>query len=97
MTELGIRQRWLLREALRRFTRFHQAEGKPLTEAWTGLGTATEYEPVVQAGYMTVATSPNPGYMTWWRLTDKGAEIVQGWLDAGLTHEAIETHQVEVE
>jgi len=93
MARLGINQRWLLKEALRRYTRFHQAEGKALTGAWTGLGTATEYAPVVQAGYMTVATSPNPGYMTWWRLTDKGAEIVQGWLDAGLTYETIESQR----
>lgn len=66
---------WLLREAARRSQMFHR--GEPLTEAWTGLGSATLYKPVVNAGLMECATTLNPGYSTWWRLTEKGAAIVQ--------------------
>ena len=90
MTRLGRRQRAILREALRRYCRFHK--GRTLTRGWTGLGTATDYAPVVRGGYMEVATGLNPGYDTWWRLTAKGAAIVQEWLDAGITHETVEEH-----
>lgn len=78
----GSRAHWLLREALRRYTMF--GEGKPLILAWTGLGSATQYEPAVRLGLMEYATRPNPGYATWWRLTIKGAQIVQDWIDTGV-------------
>ena len=88
MDKLYSRQRGLLREALRRYTRFHK--GELLEQAWTGLGSATEYAPVVNAGYMTVATSPNPGYTTWWRLTERGASIVLAWLITGEDYQSVE-------
>ena len=90
---LGKNQQWLLKEALRRYTRFHQ--GEPLTSAhtWTGLGSETQYAPVADAGYMEIATTRNPGYSTWWKLTEKGAAIVQQWLDEGITHETIEAEE----
>jgi hypothetical protein len=75
-------------EATRRYSRFHF--GCPLTKAWTGLGSATAYREAVQAGLMEIATQPNPGYMTWWRLTERGAGIVQAWLGAGYRHDKIE-------
>ena len=81
--KLGAAQERLLLEALRRYINWHQ--GEPLTEAWTGLGSYTTYKPAVDAGLMTYATKPNPGYTTWWRLTDKGATYVQAWLDEGRT------------
>jgi len=66
------------------------AYAKPLTEAWTGLGTYTTYKPAYDADLMTYATGPNPGYVTWWKLTNKGAAIVQQWLDQGYTYKNIE-------
>jgi len=92
---LGCRQLNLLLEALRRFTRFVDSEGRrtggdELTRAWTGLGSASAYAPVVNAGLMTVATSPNPRYSTWWRLTEKGAKVVQHWIDSGYGNENVE-------
>lgn len=85
---LGVRQKRLLREAARRW-KLHGAArdgrfgGREMTTAWTGLGSATEYAPVVRAGYMECATSLNPNCITWWRLTEKGvlALIVLGWLE----------------
>ena len=81
---LGVRQKRLLREAARRWKlTSYGTNQRKLTEAWTGLGSATEYAPVVRAGYMECATSLNPNCITWWRLTEKGvlALIVLGWLE----------------
>lgn len=84
----------LLIEALRRFSRFSMTQkGKgveSLTTEWTGLGSATEYKPVLDEGLMEIATKPNPGYATWWRLTPKGAKIVKHWLGQGHTYNSIE-------
>ncbi len=89
--KLTKRKHWLLCEALRRYCRFHlQDLRRPLIDAWTGLGSYTQYKPALDSGLMIYATSPNPGYTTWWRLTEKGAKIVQGWLDTGFTHADIE-------
>lgn len=88
---LGRRQHFLLCEALRRFECFAVRNDKrkwtlsDLQAAWTGLGTATTYKPVVDAGFMKVATTPNPGFVTWWGLTEKGARIVLAWHKAGFT------------
>mgnify|MGYP001570460100 FL=1 len=91
ITRLSVRQHGLLCEALRRQTRFNLHDlKKPLTEAWTGLGLATDYKPAVDAGLMTCATKLNPGYMTWWKLTEPGAKIVQAWIDEGYSYEDIE-------
>jgi hypothetical protein len=89
---ITTRQYRLLLEALRRFTRF--AEGRSLTVAWTGLGSASAYKPALDGGLMTYATEPNPGYSTWFRLTEAGAAIVGKWLDAGFTHRHIERGQL---
>ena len=78
MSGLGRRQADILQEALCRYKLFHQ--GEELTTAWTGLGTATFYGPVAKGGYMEMVHGPNPGYDVWWRLTRKGAAIVQLWL-----------------
>ena len=82
---LTARQEQLLMEAARRWIIIddtHRAKG--IRWAWTGLGSATYYKPVVDAGLMEIATRPNPGHLTWWRLTDKGAAIVRPLLDAVL-------------
>lgn len=42
--------RWLMLEALRRYTRFHRSES--LTKSWTGLGYLTQYKPAIKAGLM---------------------------------------------
>ncbi len=73
----------LLREALRRWRMRPRGEhtgGETLTTAWLGLGSKTQYGPALDAGWMNYATMPNPGYATWWRLTNAGAAIVRGWL-----------------
>jgi len=70
----------LLREAIRRWRMSPDGEhtgGQTLTTAWTGLGCATEYATVLEAGWMTYATRPNPGHLTWFRLTEAGAAIVE--------------------
>jgi hypothetical protein len=85
---LGSRQWRLLREALRRYTRFHQ--GKPLTQAWTGLGSATTYKPAVDGGYMEMVHEPNPRCLCWWRLTEKGAALVQAWIARGEDYKTVE-------
>jgi hypothetical protein len=77
---LGCRQEELLKEAQRRFQTFNSTN-LPITKAWTGLGSATEYK-TVSPRYMVNATSPNPGCRTWWKLTRAGAAIVQEWIDA---------------
>jgi len=74
-------QKSLLRNALYRYLRFHK--GEELTRAWTGLGTAAVYRPVTDAGYMEfIHGTPEPRIDGWLRLTPKGAEIVQAWIDA---------------
>lgn len=75
-------------EACRRYSHFHL--NCPITKAWTGLGTASEYRDAVKAGFMELATQANPGHLTWWRLTPLGAGIVLAWLGAGFTHEKIQ-------
>lgn len=73
----------LLREALRRWRLRPAGEhtgGQTLTTAWTGLGSATQYKPATDAGLMECATKLNPGYLTWWRLTEAGAAIVGQWI-----------------
>ena len=83
---LGVRQKRLLREALHRWDLrmdgFHTG-GETLTTAWTGLGSASEYAPVAKAGLMECATELNPGFPTWWRLTEKGllALVFLGWIE----------------
>lgn len=76
--KLNSRPFALLCEALRRHTRFNLRDlKKPLSEAWTGLGTYTDYKPAIVADLMTYVHRPNPRCIQWWRLTDRGAAIVQ--------------------
>jgi len=78
----------LLCEALRRYTQFHK--DKSLTNAWTGLGSKTTYAPAINGGYMVFDGMPKPRCDGWLYLTDKGAEIVRQWIDAGFEFEQIE-------
>ncbi len=89
--KLTKNQHYLLVEALRRSLRFHP--GESLTVAWTGLGSATQYKSVSRC-FMKIATSPNPGYSTWWKLTELGAKIVQSWIDLDYTYVKIENNQL---
>jgi len=87
---LKCQQHTLLCEALRRYTRFHNKES--LTQAWTGLGFPSEYKMAIKAGLMDyVFDNRTPRIMHWYKLTDRGAEIVQDWLDLGFTYEDIES------
>lgn len=81
--KLGCQQRDLLIEAARRYLMFNY-NSAPVTESWTGLGSATIYAPVVNAGLMTAVHELHPGTSIWWKLTNKGASIVQSLLDDGL-------------
>ena len=89
---ISKRQTGLLLEASRRWLQADDVDrSRGLTSAWTGLGSASGYRPATDAGLMTCATVLNPGHATWWRLTDKGAEIVRGWIANGLKLEHFET------
>ncbi len=88
-TKITQKQKVLLLEAARRWLLKPEDHtgGQTLTTAWTGLGTCTEYKAVTQAGLMCLATGTAPAarVLRWWQLTDTGADIVQEWLDQGLT------------
>lgn len=84
---------WNLVEAVRRFTRFGKTYRKPtLTGAWTGLGFKSDYQETVDKGYMVLDGQKEFNFrsMAWLRLTPKGAEIVQRWLDQGFSYKNIE-------
>ena len=90
--KLTKRQHRILVEALRRHTRFNMHDlNKPLTEAWTGLGSMTEYRPALDAGLMTCATQLHPGFSVWWKLTTRGALIVAYWLGQGFDFKKVES------
>jgi hypothetical protein len=65
--------------------------GKRITEAWTGLGSATHYKPVVDAGLMEPVHEAHPGHSIWWKLTEKGvlAMIMLGWIEGELYEKEI--------
>ena len=80
------RQHMLLNEAARRWlmgmpVKGRDYTGKSLIEAWTGLGSATDYKPVLDAGLMVYVSGPNRGFMAWFKLTEAGAEYVRILLD----------------
>ena len=77
-TKLTGRQRALLQEAVRRYIKF--SCGRGLIEAWTGLGTRSTYEPVLDIGLMEWVREPKPRCTGWLRLTEAGATIVQEWI-----------------
>lgn len=83
--KLRAAQHSLLLEALRR-RQLHEGKTdplKPLEQDWTGLGFPSEYKPVVEAGLMEGVHGETARVMNWYRLTAKGALIVQKWLDEG--------------
>jgi hypothetical protein len=88
---------YMLCEALRRYTRFHQGKALNDPNCWVGLGSATAYKQAIAEGYMRHGTSyggqdvgPKPRIDGWFALTDKGAAIVQGWMDAGYSFSHVE-------
>ena len=97
--KLGRMQKAIMLEAARRWlveTRFlcgNCAEArrafmsgdntKTMTGIWTGVGTQSDYQTVVNAGLMTWVNFRH-GSTMWWRMTDKGADLVQRWIHAGL-------------
>lgn len=81
--KLTAQQRRLLTEALRRWQQFNHTGGNTLTTAWTGLGYASDYKPVVDAGLMEFIGKYEKRCMGWLRLTEAGAAIVQQWIDEG--------------
>ncbi|MFA5234783.1 MAG: hypothetical protein WC390_10320 [Sulfurimonas sp.] len=79
----------LLIEAMRRWFMLHPNFDKPtrdqLTAEWTGLGTTIDYAPAVKNGLMQPVRSTSGCVADiWWRLTDKGAGIIQDWLSKGI-------------
>ena len=93
--KLSTNQHYLLCEALRRYTRFNLLDLKyPLDKAWTGLGSYTTYKPALNANLMTYIHEPNPRCIQWWKLTEKGAAIVQNWLDEGFDYHDIEANNL---
>ncbi len=85
--KLTFRQRELLTEALRRWQNFGPPHtgGDTLTTAWTGLGYASQYKPVVDAGLMEFIGKYEKRCLGWLRLTEAGAAIVQQWIDDGVS------------
>ena len=97
--KLGRMQRAIILEAARRWlveTRFlcgNCAEArrafmsgnntKTMTGIWTGVGTQSDYQTVVNAGLMTWVNFRH-GSTMWWRMTETGANLVQSWIHAGL-------------
>lgn len=79
MTKLNWKQQVLLEEALRRYWLF--ADGKPLDQAWTGLGYKSDYKSVVNAGLMAPIGPDVPRGLRWFKLTQAGAALVQQWID----------------
>lgn len=87
--ELTMRQKALLREAYRRWTKFNH--GKTIRTAWTGLGSATDYKSAVDAGLMEPVHELRSGSTIWWKLTEKGvlAMVMLGWIEGELYEEEI--------
>ena len=84
-------------EALRRYIRFSmRGDGEDLRTRWTGLGYASEYAPVVNAGWMEWVSGSPPAKrcMQWLRLTEEGAKIIQNWIDAGYTELSTDKNHV---
>lgn len=99
LRKLGRAQKALMLEAARRWLRtaqsccgsesYHvflaQHNEKGMTCAWTGLGTKSDYQTVINAGLMRhTECGYTHGQVIWWRMTDKGASLVQDWIHSGL-------------
>ncbi len=81
-------RRWMMRRPEDRYLKRSGVAAKCITEAWTGLGSATHYKPVFDAGLMEPVHGPHPGNSIWWKLTEKGvlAMILLDWTE-GESHE----------
>ncbi len=92
--QLGIKQAILLLEATRRYDRFHR--GEDILATWTGLGYISEYQTVINGGYMMSATHSYSRCKRWFRLTEKGASVVKKLLYYGINSPYIESTDVSV-
>jgi hypothetical protein len=76
-------------EALRRELMFSDTDlnrNKSLTEKWLRLGFPSTYKQVVLEGYMSPVFHPTiPKVVNWYKLTKKGAKVIQFWLDQKVT------------
>lgn len=76
----------LMLEAYRRWVVLGHNEQKPLRERWLGLGTESNYRPVLTAGLMQwVEEKPTPRTMGWLKLTEKGEDIIRRFAAAGVS------------
>lgn len=81
----------LLCEALRRFECFWVRDPArkskwtttSLMDAWTGLGSKSEYSAAGRAGLMTPIGHIPPRTKGWWQLLSRGAAIVLHWHKLG--------------
>lgn len=89
--QLGIRQAILLLEATRRYNRFHYKEN--ILTASTGLGYISEYQTVINGGYMKPVNNgiSIPRCKQGFKLTKKGASIVKKLLYYGINSPYIES------
>jgi len=95
---------WLV-EALRRELMHGDKDynaNKALTEKWLGLGMPSTYKQIVAEGYMVPVHPPiTPKVEAWYKLTEKGARVVQFWLDQGITLSNFNTfypdHRIPIE
>jgi hypothetical protein len=80
---LDVGEYHILCGALKCYLRFHKRER--LEEANLGIGHRILFESVARSGLMYCATPeyPQTGFTTWWKLTRKGAAIVQSWINTG--------------
>ncbi len=87
---LGAARRWLMetrsvfRNNIEARVAFVAGDNrKGMVNAWTGIGTRSDYQTVVDAGLMIYVHFCH-GSTKWWRMTNKGADLVQSWIHAGL-------------
>lgn len=95
--KFNAKQHRLMCEALRRYECFSGKDGKPVVwrlpdiqVAWTGLGSRSLYQCLVDIGMMKPAITfnghnagPSQGQSGWWSLTELGAMVILEWHKAG--------------
>ena len=69
--KLTKREKHLLSEAYRRFNQF--ADGKPLHEAWVGLGSKSAYK----SRFFKPVHPPVKHCSNWWKLSEKGINVMK--------------------
>ena len=81
----------LMKEACRRFVRFHR--GELLAGAWVGLGTEAYYRPAIDAGLMVFHDGRNPPKRCsgWLVLTEAGQKVVLSMLAHYAEKEVLQT------